>query len=86
MQTIGCLVEDNYYICGQDGIYEIDLTTSTIKKVMDKDLSKCVFSKLVYIKETGEFQLICEKVTKTDKFSMVIETNITKEIFTIEQK
>ena len=84
MQTMGCLVEDNYYICGQDGIYEINLTTSTIRNVMEKDLSQCILAKLVYVKETGDFQLIGEMATKTDKFGNVIETNITQENFTIE--
>ena len=84
MQTIGCLVEDNYYICGQDGIYEINLTTSTIRNVMEKDLSQCVLAELIYSKETGIFQLINEKVTETDKFGNVIETNITQENFRIE--
>lgn len=84
MQTIGCLIDDNYYICGQDGIYEISLITSKIRKVMEKDLNQCVLAKLVYIKDTGNFQLIGEMVTKTDKFGTVIETNITQETFTIE--
>ena len=83
MQTMGCLVDDNYYICGQDGIYEINLTTSTIRNVMEKDLSQCVLAKLIYIKEPGVFQLVCETVTETDNFNHVIETDITQEIITI---
>ena len=83
MQTMGCLVDDNYYICGQDGIYEIDLKTSTIRNVMEKDLSQCVLAKLIYIKESNAFQLICEMVTETDNFNHVIETDITQEIITI---
>ena len=51
---------------------------------MEKDLNQCVLAKLVYIKDTGNFQLIGEMVTKTDKFGTVIETNITQETFTIE--
>jgi len=83
MQTMGCLVDDNYYICGQDGIYEINLTTSTIKNVMEKDLSQCVLAKLVYIKENDAFQLICETVMETDRFGKVMETSITQENLTI---
>ena len=83
MQTMGCLVDDNYYICGQDGIYEINLTTSTIRNVMEKDLSQCVLAKLIYTKESGAFQLVCETVTKTDDCNNVIETDITQETITI---
>ena len=83
MQTMGCLVDDNYYICGQDGIYEINLTTSKIRNVMEKDLSQCVLAKLIYIKESGVFQLVCETVTKTDDCNNVIETDITQETITI---
>ena len=83
MKTMGCLVDDNYYICGQDGIYEINLTTSTIRNVMEKDFSQCVLAKLIYTKESGVFQLICETVTKTDDCNNVIETDITQETITI---
>ena len=86
MQTMGCLIDDSYYICGQDGIYEINLITSTISKVMEKDLSQCILAKLVYVKETGSFQFIGEMATKTDKFNNVIETNIIEENLIIEQK
>lgn len=51
---------------------------------MEKDLSQFILAKLVYIKEIGDFQLIGEMVTKTDKFGKVIETNITEENLIIE--
>ena len=50
---------------------------------MEKDLSQCVLAKLIYIKESNAFKLICETVTETDNFNHVIETDITKEIITI---
>lgn len=84
MQTIGCLIDDNYYICGQDGIYEIDLINSTIRKIMEKDLGQYILVKLVYRKETDEIQLIGERVTKTDKFGRVMETKIIEETLIIE--
>ena len=53
---------------------------------MEKDLSQCVLAKLIYIKESGAFQLVCETGTKTDDCNNVIETDYTQEIITIGQK
>ena len=50
---------------------------------MEKDFSQCVLAKLIYTKESGVFQLICETVTKTDDCNNVIETDFTQETITI---
>lgn len=86
MQTRGCLVGESYFICGQDGIYEINLIDSTIRKLVEKDLSRCVLAELIYIKETDVFQFTGEMVEETDQFGRVTKTDITQENLTINKR
>ena len=75
---------DNYYICGQDGIYEINLATCKMRNDVEQDLSQCVLAKLIYIKENNVFQLITDTVAETAKFGRVIAINIVQENIAID--
>ena len=41
MQTTGCLMGDEYYICGKEGIYQFNLMTKEIKLIVPMDLRDC---------------------------------------------